>query len=374
MSRALEQIHQTFLQEQSSGNACNALVLNPSLYGRLKARFGKVKVTNPGIANTERVEQDIVRGRAHTVVVNYGETYLVNCPFCHDTRQRMSVNHTYGTTGSKRYDGELRTFMWRCYNEDCQRREECRQQLAEWLIWSNGNRGVTLHVEQGIEAPAQALEPCQLPGRCLPASVLSSTHPMISYFAQRRQGMVTKSTLIAHDVSYCADSPLREAVGRAIIPLYFKEKLVGWQARYLGDVDWKATGIQKYYNLPGFRKTLMLYEYDRAAAIPSRPYVVVVEGVTSAWAVGPMAVALFGKSMSQTQRQLLCETWDGKPIFIYLDGSAVEEARKISASLAGRRGPVVVVRMDPSLDPGNLDYTTNLGNLRRAAREQGITI
>jgi len=346
-------------------------VLNPTLYARLRGRFGTVKITNSGVANAERLEVDPVLGRSRLKVGGFGETYAVNCPFCRDSRQRLSVNYTYGTAGPQ-HQGEIRTFLWRCYNEDCQRKLENRKQLAEWLIWTNG--GATMEVSEGTAVPAGVLVSCNLPGRCIHARHLGPDHPMVAYFTQRRQGPVAHSTLVDRELHYCVDAPLRGAVGRAIIPLYFEGRLVGWQGRYLGDIDWKAAGIQKYYNLPGLSKTLLLYEYDRAASIPNRPYVVVVEGVTSAWAVGQHAVALFGKSMSARQQQLLLSTWAGRPILVYLDGSAVNESEKIVQALATHDAPVVNVRLPAELDPGNLDPVANMGVLRHAARNAEVLI
>ncbi len=346
-------------------------VLNPMLYARLRGRFGTVKVTNQGVANTERMEFDSALGREKLKVITYGETYSVNCGFCTDSRQRLSVNYTYGTAGPQ-HTGEIRTFLWRCYNEECQRKLEHRKQLADWIVWSNG--GATMELSEGTAVPTGVLVPCNLPGRCLHSRFLGPDHPMVAYFSQRRQGPVLHSTLVERDIHYCVDAPLRGAVGRAIIPLYFKGQLVGWQGRYLGDLDWKATGIQKYYNLPGLSKTLMLYEYDRAAAVPNRPYVVIVEGVTSAWAVGVNAVALFGKSMSVHQQRLLLNDWSGRPIFIYLDGSAASESQKIAEMLVQHNAKVIDVRLPKELDPGNLDQVANIGVLRNAAMKVGVQI
>jgi len=348
-------------------------LLNPMLFSRLQGRFGRVKVTNSGAPNEERIEFDSLTDRSRLKVSSFGETYHVNCAFCRDTRQRMSVNHTYGTTGPGQ-GGEVRTFLWRCYNEECQQNFENRKQLADWLVWSNG-RDQQMTVSEGIAVPARALSASNLPGRCVHARHLGSDHPMVTYFRQRRQGPVLHSTLVQYDIHYCMDAPIRSVVGRAVIPFYFNNTLVGWQARYLGDLDWKASGIQKYYNLPGFSKTLMLYEYDRAVSQPGRPYVVVVEGVTSAWAVGPHAVALFGKTMSAKQQNLLLTDWAGKPIFVYLDGSAEAESRKVVESLrASHNGPVINVRLPASMDPGNLDPMANMGQIRSAARMEGVLI
>lgn len=345
-------------------------VLNEMLYARLVTRFGRVRIQNQGVANQEGYEYDTSLGRSKLKIQGFGETYHVNCPFCEDARGRLSINYTYGSSGPDAA-GDLRTFLWRCYNEDCQRNQECRKKLADMLVWTTG-QDMPMQLQQGTAATQGVLAETELPGRCTHAKYLAATHEMIAYFNSRG---ILQSTLVDYDVHFCADAPIRSVIGRAIIPLYFESKLVGWQGRYLGDLDWKAAGVQKYFNLPGLSKSLLLYSYDRALAVPNRPYVVVTEGLTSAWAVGPTAVAVLGKTMSRRQCQLILTGWATRPVFVYLDGSAKDEAEKVANMIREtHNAPVIDVRLPEGRDPGNLDRLANLGMLRGAAAQKGVSI
>src|ERR1700733_3063107 len=56
--------------------------------------------------------------------------------------------------------------------------------------------------------------------------------------------------------------------------------------------------------MPGFKAGQHLYGLDQATRFSPR-LVVVVEGVTDVWSVGSMAVAVFGKKVSETHQALL---------------------------------------------------------------------
>jgi DNA primase len=140
-------------------------------------------------------------------------------------------------------------------------------------------------------------------------------------------------------------------LGRIYVPIRMGGRLVGWQGRYAGELDWGATGKPKYYNAPGMRKGQLLYNYDQALR---QPLVVVVEGVTDVWRVGPAGVALFGKSASPEQARLLAAGWHGKPVVVLLDADAADEAEKVRRQVAALHPEqVVVVTLPDGLDPGS---------------------
>lgn len=125
----------------------------------------------------------------------------------------------------------------------------------------------------------------------------------------------------AFGVSFClrADDQYRPAQNRIIAPVWQHGVLVGWQGRYPDDIDWKVTGIPKYYTRPGMHKSKILHNLDNAKL---RPFVVVVEGVTSVWRIGGPAVACFSKSISGGHHSLIYEHWAGKPVLLVLDPDA----------------------------------------------------
>ena len=73
--------------------------------------------------------------------------------------------------------------------------------------------------------------------------------------------------------------------------------------------------------------------YGLHLAINAMREIYVVEGPADAWRVGPGAVALFGKDLSQTQKLLLVHHFIGRRIVVMLDQDAHEEALKIQHDL-----------------------------------------
>ncbi len=64
----------------------------------------------------------------------FGEEYQLNCPFCGDRRGRMRINYTY--------DPAVLPGRWHCYNEKCNKKPECRAQLANRLqaVWTRAKQ------------------------------------------------------------------------------------------------------------------------------------------------------------------------------------------------------------------------------------------
>ncbi len=93
--------------------------------------------------------------------------------------------------------------------------------------------------------------------------------------------------------------------------------------------------------------------------IKSEGPVVVVEGVTDAWRLGPGAVALFGKSIATEQSQLILRYCLGRPIVVLLDADAEDNARRVCQKIrnsriaAGDKSPVVIGKLPAGRkDPG----------------------
>ncbi len=88
--------------------------LNPALLEALQRGFGRVRIVHPGDARVIR------RGRRgqRLTVVQWGEEYAVNCPFCNDRGMRLLVSYEYGVA-----DGEVPPkFHWdliHCFAKQC---------------------------------------------------------------------------------------------------------------------------------------------------------------------------------------------------------------------------------------------------------------
>lgn len=90
----------------------------------------------------------------------------------------------------------------------------------------------------------------------------------------------------------------------AIFPHYWKDKLVGWQHRWLDDD--RPRWVAKYTNTTDFPKNDTLFNYDNS--LKSNTAILLVESVPSALfaeSMGYSSVATFGSNMSDTQLRLL---------------------------------------------------------------------
>jgi DNA primase len=113
--------------------------------------------------------------------------------------------------------------------------------------------------------------------------------------------------------------------------------LAGWQARFVGDCP---DSVPKYLSCKGMKKSQLLYGLP--AALGSQRAVVVCEGPTDVWRLGPGAVALFGKDMSLPQQQLLDRFLPGRPVVVFLDRDAQDNAQELQRTLLNR-GRVTVL-------------------------------
>jgi DNA primase len=107
------------------------------------------------------------------------------------------------------------------------------------------------------------------------------------------------------------------------------QTLVGWQARVVGQAEGDTP---KYLSCAGMQKSRLLYGYG--SAVRSRGPVVVCEGPTDVWRLGRHGVALFGKSLSLFQRELLAHNFPGRPVVVLLDSDAREEAEAVRREIS----------------------------------------
>ena len=155
---------------------------------------------------------------------------------------------------------------------------------------------------------------------------------------------------------------------RLVIPVFKDNVMVGWQTRAIVE-----GGKNKYYTMPGFPKSRMIFNQDRARQFR---FGVVVEGVFDAFRVGPRAVALFGKSMSQTQRELAVSFWGQGALCIMLDADAVEDMERLSKVMDPMRfrdGSFIVVTPQGH-DPGSMERNALWRLITEHARNRGVQL
>ena len=120
----------------------------------------------------------------------------------------------------------------------------------------------------------------------------------------------------------------------------------------------------------GFQKSATLYNLDRAR---HHRTVVICEGVTDVWKVGPNGVAVFGKTLSEIQATLLQLSWgrDGTAV-VLLDSDARLRASDYLAMLTIFGNRWCDVHLPAGHDPGSLTTSELHALIRRTAAERGL--
>jgi hypothetical protein len=294
----------------------------------------------------------------------------VDCPFCGDGEQSLYIDARYG-----RYDPAARRDnldLVVCLASGCLRTPRRQQQLAGWVFrgeepWDEGPASPPA----GQPAPPQnALPAVSPPGRVVPINRLPRRNRAAGYLAGRGYDLDELAGVWGVGC-YAGARPLRLR-DRIYIPVVQQGALVGWQGRWPADLDWRAEGIPKYYTMPGLRKGALLYNGDVAR---QQPLVVVCEGCSDVWRVGPPGVALLGKSASPEQLRLLVTSWAGRPAVVLLDADAGTEARALCDRLRPYFGGRLVLALLPEgLDPGACPRPQLWAFLRARAAGQGVEL
>lgn len=343
--------------------------LNPELYAKLQKLYGKVGVVNQGVAMTSSRRRGM-DGKLHHTVDDSGEYYKVNCPYCNDTTQRLYINHMYNIV-----DEVTKEHPWRhmaiCYNDT-----ECMSEVAlRQDLWSKINRykirGNLVKAKVASQMDSGAMQKAPPPGITFPIHELPKDHPAVVYLTERGHNVEHLGRVLK--VAYCAESDPRftVATNRIVIPIHMHGELVGWQCRYIGDLDdWR--GIAKYYGMPKMPKRRILYNYDVAR---NYNFVVIHEGATDVWNTGPASVAILGSAMANLQRDLIISTWREGAVVVMLDGGYVKEGEAIYNALHGSiRQGVVLVELPEGHDPGDTPHAEVWRIIRQSAEEQKVEL
>lgn len=329
-------------------------MLNPELYARLRRQFGKVKILHD---NETATRVPVRKGTKVYYRAEGGEEYNCCCPFCNDKGFHLYINYTYG---KENYKGFREFATAHCFH-GCLDNPENRKELYRMLFAFPIGHAVSTVVTKS-EEPERAILP---PGKMVLVSRLDADHPAVKYLCEGRN--FSLSLLDYYGVSYCYDSitnPL--AVGRIIIPIWFKGKYAGWQSRRIGD------GLKgaKYITAPGMKKSRVIYNYDNAVL---QDHVVICEGVTDVWRVGSAGVCLFGKTISEEQLRLIKEGWSDKDICLLLDPDAAKETAKLFDKLKRECKNVFIVELPEGVKDAALMNETELSLLIKECRYVGHT-
>lgn len=185
----------------------------------------------------------------------------------------------------------------------------------------------------------------EAPGELLRLSDLPDNHACCNYI--RGRGFSVQALDKYYGVMYCRKGKkfaggIYDTSNTVVFPVWMNGKLAGWQSRlmynpdsipdsecgmmgFMQDGDGKYIRPPKYFTDPAMRKGECLYNFDLAK---KSELVVICEGTMDAMAVGPCAVATFGKGVSIEQAHLIQDNW--KLAAILLDpGDAELEMRKL---------------------------------------------
>lgn len=347
----------------------SAATLNPYLYRRLRRCFGTVKVANRGEEMAAGALRDY-NGSPRLAILSTGELYRVCCPFCSDTRHRLYISYRYG---QRDVFGRCLRFLAHCHNETvCLADPDNQEDLWSTICGLDGDHLTQVKVKPG--RPADEGGPIAWPGPCRPLAKLPPEHPARGYLEVR--GFDPDRLSRVYRVRYCDDSHYYLARGRIIIPVFARGGLKGWQARHVGELDWKGRKDlpPKYFTSPGMQKRSLLYNFDRARQYATG---VIVEGVSDVWAFGPMAVCTFGNAMSEPQRRLFLAAFRRRSGVLLYDPEAMAGpnaqrlARELAAALPGR---FAAVTLPAGTDPGGLGREFLRDYVAGQAAEQGVEV
>lgn len=328
--------------------------LNPRLLDAMTKAFGAVRVRDEGQPLEGYYAPDPVTGRTRLYVVRRGETYEANCFKCNDHRMRMAVNHRYGIFDPK--TGGYGSELWKCYNEECQSDYANRARLRDIVF--GASLGCRLPHRRDPEVVAclpRELEPVEFPGVLVPLTELPASHPAVRYVKDTR-GFDPAELVALWGVGYAEHVPPKSrgamSAGRLIAPITHGGVMVGWQARHVGEADWKE--VPKY--LTYCQKSLVVYGLDQAEGAD---VLTAVEGVTDVWRYGPGAVCGLGKGLSARQCELVASRLRGRPFVVVPDRNDPTSEPKFFAAAGdivalGHRGPVASCCLAPGLDPAML--------------------
>lgn len=346
-------------------------VLNPELYQRLKRHFRHVKISNEGEAMIYRAVQDPITDRPRLDITQDGEYYCINCPYCLDTRFRLYINHMWGKRDES---GRRLRFLAICYNESCMDRPDNRADLQDILSATDGS------LEQARIFPGKELSgdvaAMRLPGLVKTLDQLPGNHLARLYVESR--GFDPDRLAKAYGVGFCTDSVFFLARQRLIIPIKHKNKLAGWQARYVGELDWrgsrKADLPPKYFTAPGMRRSQFLANLDKAKHFHTG---VLVEGWFDVFGFGPMAMPVLGSTVATLQQREFVATFSKRAGVLLLDPEEIEKrttVRLVEQLMPQFSGNFAAIKLPRGTDPGSLARDFLREYVADAAKDQGVQV
>jgi hypothetical protein len=341
-------------------------VLNKQLYLACKQVFKNVKIQNQGQSQQRSLSYDLITNKHKPSIQYSGEYYTVCCPFCNDTRFRLYINHRFGVCDEF---GREELYLAHCFNEECLSKFERRLQLFDML---KGRMRFDPVIKPGKEISLSDFV-ATWPGRVVRLDKLDDTHVARSYL--RSRSFDPDRIARFYNVHFCEESDRWLCNSRLIIPIYHNKKMRGWQARYVGEKDWKNPDTPpKYYTCPGTPRSQLLYNLGNASKYQTG---IIVEGVTDVWSVGPMAVCTMGASMTPRQQSLFVSAFSGRSGVLLYDPEEMEKPATqnlISILRPKFEHGFAAVTLPEGVDPGQMDRHLMREFVTQEAAKQGCNV
>ncbi len=268
----------------------------------------------------------------------------VHCPFCPGSQDfHLGIHREYGGC-----------HCWRCGSHRLietlagllnQREDEVRRILRKY-------QGIRLAPKKAQE-PKVSIHPFRLPRPHSPNLTARGSHYL------RKRGF--DPDRIENTWSLMETGPISSLDGisyalRILIPIFWNGEMVSFQARDMTD-----RSDRKYLACPMRREALhhknLLYGDQEIWS--NSDTIIIVEGVTDVWRLGPLAVATFGIEFTNTQVLQLARS-RAHSFFIIFDAEpqAQWQARKLAVKLKalGRSALPISIQGDPgSLEQSEAD-------------------
>lgn len=260
----------------------------------------------------------------------------VPCPFCSGN---PGYHLGYCTDPGSRYAG--RYVCWRCGPK------KTLVALGRILSTDENETRHVLHLYRQDNGALPAYKP-EIKRRrelLLPAGTDKMTRRHRDYLQQRQFDPNQLEQLWELQ----GTGPVGDYKHRIIIPIRHRGKLVSYQGRDItGKSGMKYKACRQEHEVIEHKHCL--YGLDKA----KRDRVIVVEGVTDVWRLGPGAVATFGVKFKPAQVALLLRF---KRVFILFDPDpeAQHQAELLGTCLAGAGRDIQIIQLDgTSGDPADL--------------------
>ena len=290
------------------------MVLNPGLFASLKILNKGVtpRISNQGVPATFSVTMNNGRPCIH----GEGEHYAINCCACTDTRSRLYVHHAFGQArhipGFNQPGDQL---LMLAYCQNCQKRVRLAGYLEGYIKSEKDTSQDTLGFlnSGGTSAPPVKRE-CPSMGFTVP---LHEAHPedeAVLYLKKR--GFDTDYLGKVAGALVMVDHPNldinRLTRGRIGFPFLVDGELKNWQARSPFDLPKGKRWPPKWW-FPG-QTSKVPWNTDVAAGFSAA---IICEGILSAVNMGPAAIAVCGKTLTQESLQIVKARW--KRVLLALD-------------------------------------------------------